>query len=144
MTAKKIFSNHLPAQAARILKIAGLTVTLVSLFDILISPVPYQWGDRQWQIETVTAVVERGIRLLVGIALFLTGYGISREPISESRSGRAIWQDPRFWALALASLLGLALSAGLSATSVQRASRQSRGARADQQKSRRDSSSAHR
>jgi hypothetical protein len=107
MTSQNVFSRSLPVPVARILKIAGAIVTLVTLFDILISPMPYQLGDRQWQIEFVTSVVERGVRLLVGIALFLTGCGIVREPASDGRGGRVIWRDPRFWALALASLLGL-------------------------------------
>jgi hypothetical protein len=114
MTSKKISSNRsLPVLIARILKIAGLVITLAALFDILMLAIPYQLGDRQWQINVVTSLVDRGIVPLVGIVLFLTGDGVeggmtTGEPVPEGRSERrAIWQDPRFWALALSSLLGL-------------------------------------
>ncbi|MBW4466058.1 MAG: HpsJ family protein [Pegethrix bostrychoides GSE-TBD4-15B] len=115
MTSKKLSSHRsLPVQIARILKIAGLVITLAALFDILILSIPYQMGDRQWQIDFVTSIVDRGIVPLVGIVIFLTGYGLDSgldrgmESALEGRSERrAIWQTPRFWALALSSLLGL-------------------------------------
>lgn len=110
MTSKKILSNRsLPVPVARILKIAGAIMTLAALFDILISPMPYQLGDQQWQINFVTSLVDRGIVPLVGIVLFLTGAGIDGATGLEggSRQPQPIWKNPQFWALALASLLGL-------------------------------------
>lgn len=112
MTSKNISSNRaLPVSVARILKIAGLVITLAALFDILMVAMPYQFGDRQWQIDFVTSFVDRGIVPLVGIVLFLTGCGVDSganglEP-AEGSGRRVIWQDPRFWAMALSSLLGL-------------------------------------
>ncbi len=106
MTSKKLVSSHSTnTLIARILKLAGLIITLVAIFDILITPMPYQFGDRQWQIDLVTSLVDRGIVPLVGIVLFLTGFGIDGPRTGELQ--RAIWQDPRFWACVLASLLGL-------------------------------------
>ena len=112
MTSKKIFSNRsLPILVARILKITGAIITFAALFDILILPMPYQFGDRQWQIDLITSFVDRGIVPLVGIVLFLTGCSLDENPDSVTEGSiseqRPIWRDPRFWALALASFLGL-------------------------------------
>lgn len=106
MTSKKLSSSRpVELQTARILQIAGLVITLAVLFDILITGFPYQLTDRQWQIDFVTAVVDRGIVPLVGIVLFLTGYSLAEPAIGEHR--RPLWQDPRCWACVLASVLGL-------------------------------------
>jgi hypothetical protein len=106
MTSKRLSSNRsVEFQIARMLQIAGFVITLAVLFDILITGFPYQLADRQWQIDFVTAIVDRGIVPLVGIVLFLTGCGLA-EPAGEGRSS-ILWQDPRFWACVLASVLGL-------------------------------------
>lgn len=104
MTSKKVSSSTSPL-IARILKTAGIVITLAALLDIVISPMPYQLTDQQWQIDLVTSVVDRGVVPLVGIVLFLTGYGIDESATAGER--KALWQDPRFWACLLASLLGL-------------------------------------
>jgi hypothetical protein len=105
MTSKYLSSGRsVPALVANILKITGLIITLAALFDILILPMPYQFGDQQWQINFVSSVVDRGIVPLVGIVLFLTGFSINSDSDAEPR---AFWLDPRFWALVLASILGL-------------------------------------
>lgn len=105
MTSKKISSSQsVPLLVARILKTVGIVITVAALLDMLISPMPYQFADRQWQIDLVTAVVDRGIVPLVGIVLFLTGFSLDGATQVERR---ALWQDPRFWACILASLLGL-------------------------------------
>lgn len=104
MTSKKLSSSRsIPSLMARLLKTTGLILTLAALIDIIILPMPYQFGDRQWQIDLVTSVVERGIVPLVGIVLFLTGYAIDEA----DGERRAAWQDLRLWACGLASLLGL-------------------------------------
>lgn len=106
MTPQKLSnSRSVSSLIAQILKISGLIITLVAVFDMLVTPLPYQFGDRQWQIDLVTALVDRGIVPLVGIVLFLTGFGI--DGTSSETGRRAMWQDPRFWAFLLASLLGL-------------------------------------
>ncbi|MCU0523642.1 MAG: HpsJ family protein [Elainella sp. Prado103] len=104
MTSKKLSSSRsIPNLIPQILKIAGLVITLAALFDMLIIPMPYQIGDQQWQIDVITSLVDRGIVPLVGIVLFLTGYGIA----GMNGESRSLWQDPRFWACLLASVLGL-------------------------------------
>lgn len=91
---------------SRALKTVGIVVTLAALLDILILPIPYQIGDRQWQINFAAQMVDRGVVPLVGIALFLAGFWV------DSMSGtlterKRLWQDPRFYACLLSSLLGL-------------------------------------
>jgi hypothetical protein len=91
---------------SRALKIVGIVVTLAALLDILILPIPYQLGDRQWQINFAAQVVDRGVVPLVGIALFLAGFWV--DSVSGALTERKrLWQDPRFWACVLSSLLGL-------------------------------------
>jgi hypothetical protein len=105
MTSKKVSSSRpVPAIIAGILKTVGVVLTLAALFDILILAMPYQFGDRQWQIDLVTSLSERGIVPLVGIVLFLTGFAVNGWSDQEKKP---LWQDPRFWACLLASLLGL-------------------------------------
>jgi hypothetical protein len=105
MTSKKVSSSHsVPSLTARILKTAGVIITLAALLDMFILPLPYQFAERSWQISLVTAWVERGIVPLVGIVLFLVGFAVEG---GGSREKKAVWQDPRFWACVLASVLGL-------------------------------------
>ncbi|WNZ22985.1 hypothetical protein HJG54_09005 [Leptolyngbya sp. NK1-12] len=105
MTSKKVSSSRsVPSLVALILKTAGVVITLAALLDMFILPLPYQFLDRSWQISFVTAWVERGIVPLVGIVLFLIGFAVEGSLEKEKKS---LWQDPRFWAYVLASLLGL-------------------------------------
>ncbi|MBF2051197.1 MAG: hypothetical protein IGS54_28190 [Elainella sp. C42_A2020_010] len=105
MTSKKVSSSRsVPSLVALILKTAGVVITLAALLDMFILPLPYQFLDRSWQISFVTAWVERGIVPLVGIVLFLIGFAVEGGLEKERKS---LWQDPRFWAYVLASLLGL-------------------------------------
>lgn len=100
-------SRPLSPLVSRVLKTAGVVITLAALLDIVILSFPYQPLERQWQIDAVTALVDRGVVPLVGLALFLTGFWVdSNAGIAIERKQMA--QDPRFWACLLASLLGLA------------------------------------
>lgn len=104
MTPKQTLSSRsISSLIGRILKTVGVVITLAALFDMLILSLPYQFLDRQWQIDLVTSMVDRGIVPMVGIALFLTGFAVDGNNIEK----KATWQDPRFWAFVLASLLGL-------------------------------------
>lgn len=105
MTSKKVSSSRsIPSLVAPILKTAGVVITLAALLDMFVLPLPYQFLDRSWQISLVTAWVERGIVPLVGIVLFLVGFAIDGGLGNEKKP---VWQDPRFWAFVLASVLGL-------------------------------------
>jgi ABC-type multidrug transport system fused ATPase/permease subunit len=91
---------------SRALKIVGIVVTLAALIDILILPIPYQIADRQWQINFAAQMVDRGVVPLVGIVLFMAGFWV--DSLSGALAERKrLWQDPRFWACVLSSLLGL-------------------------------------
>jgi hypothetical protein len=105
MTSKKVSSSRsVSSLIAYILKIVGVVVTLAALLDMFLLPIPYQITEQQWQIDFVTAFVDRGIVPLVGLVLFLTGFAV--DGVSAER--KATWQDPRFWAFILACILGVA------------------------------------
>lgn len=107
MQAKKASSSRpTTALASRALKAVGIIITLSALLDILVLSIPYQLLDRDWQIDFVTQVVDRGIVPLVGIVLFLTGFWVDSMAGTLAERKR-IWQDPRLWALILSSILGL-------------------------------------
>ncbi|GAB4132976.1 MAG: hypothetical protein Fur0046_03300 [Cyanobacteria bacterium J069] len=93
--------------ASRVLKTAGIIVTLAALIDFFVLPIPYRLLERQWQLAFTTQFVDRGIVPLVGLGLLFAGYWIDSAAgaTDERRSGRT--RDLRFWALLLASLLGL-------------------------------------
>lgn len=106
MTSKKVSnSRSVSSLIAHILKTVGIVVTLAALLDMFLLPMPYQLGERQWQIDFVTAFVDRGIVPLIGLVLFLTGFAVDG---SSGGERKAAWQDPRFWAFILASVLGVA------------------------------------
>lgn len=104
--ATKAPSRPTSVLASRTLKTVGVIMVLATLIDLIILPMPYQWGDRQWQINVVTQLVDRGIVPLVGIVLFLTGFWIDSNAGIGSEK-RSMVTDPRFWACALASVMGL-------------------------------------
>ena len=106
MNLKKSSSRPLSTLASRALKTAGVVVTLAALLDMFILPVPYQFMERQWQINFATQMVDRGIVPLVGIALFLTAYWVD-SLAGGTPERKRLWQDPRFWACVLSSILGL-------------------------------------
>lgn len=92
--------------AALSLKVAGIVAILSALLDYLILLFPPNFTNIQWQLATITQLVDRGIVPLIGMALLLTGLW------AESRAGRTLGgqrltTDLRFWVCALASLLGL-------------------------------------
>lgn len=103
--SSKAFSGRPSPLASQALKVVGVVITLAALLDILVLPIPYQPLDRQWQISFVTQVVDRGIVPLVGLALILTSYWLDGLVSNANRRGGVF--DLRFWALLLASLLGL-------------------------------------
>lgn len=93
--------------AALALKAAGGVAILSALLDYLILLFPLNVTNAQWQLATITQLVDRGIVPIIGMALLLTGLWV------DSRVGRAaiakgLFTDLRFWVSALASLLGLA------------------------------------
>lgn len=106
MQSNRLLASPISALAARTLKVVGLVIVITALIDIAILPLPYQFADRQWQINFISQVVDRGIIPLVGIVLFVTGYWIDSST-SDAPPRRSAWQDPRFWAFVLSSFLGL-------------------------------------
>jgi hypothetical protein len=104
MTSKKLSSSRsVSSLIGYILKTVGIVITLAALLDMFLLPIPYQLAEQQWQINFVTAFVDRGIVPLVGLVLFLTGFAVDGATVER----KAAWQDPRFWAFILASVLGV-------------------------------------
>ncbi len=92
--------------AARTLTIVGVIMILSSLLDFIVLSIPFNISSRAWQIGLATQIVDRGIIPMVGMALLFTGYWVSSNSGLQENSKSPIL-DLRFWALLLASLLGL-------------------------------------
>ena len=88
------------------LKIVGLIMIVSSLLDFIIMAVPFNPGQREWQLGFTTQLVDRGIIPLVGISLLFLGYLVDSGGASATQPKSAV-QDLRFWVLLLSSLLGL-------------------------------------
>lgn len=107
MNAEKSFASSAASPlAATALKIVGVVTILSSLLDFLVLLIPPNFLDAQWQLNATTQIVDRGIVPLVGIALLLAGFWIDRSAGTAKASG-SLLTDLRFWACAIASLLGL-------------------------------------
>jgi hypothetical protein len=99
-------SSSMSLLASRTLKVVGIIVVLAALLDIVILSMPYQFLERLWQINFVTQVVDRGVVPLVGLVLLLVGFWI--DSLAGDRAiGKTVWQSPRFYTFAVASLMGL-------------------------------------
>jgi hypothetical protein len=88
------------------LKVVGLIMIVSALLDFIILALPFNALQRPWQLNVTTQLVDRGIVPMVGIALLVAGYWIGNS-IGVSSEPRSSWQDLRFWAFLLSSLLGL-------------------------------------
>ena len=92
--------------AAISLKLVGAITIAAALIDFLTLLFPPDFGNRAWQLATVTSLVDRGIVPLVGIALLFTGYWIDTS-IGRSSRRSSLAMDARFWTCLLACILGL-------------------------------------
>ncbi|MGB3570691.1 MAG: HpsJ family protein [Phormidesmis sp.] len=92
--------------AAISLKLVGAITIAAAMVDFLTLLLPPEFGNRAWQLATVTSLVDRGIVPLVGIALLFTGYWIDTS-IGKSARRSSLAIDARFWVCLLSCLLGL-------------------------------------
>ncbi|MEO1623252.1 MAG: HpsJ family protein, partial [Cyanobacteria bacterium J06632_3] len=107
MTSSSPNDNLIPSPLAAIsLKLVGAITILAALIDFLTLLFPPDFGNRAWQLATVTSLVDRGIVPLVGIALLFTGYWIDSN-IGKSARSSSLVTDARFWTCLLSCLLGL-------------------------------------
>lgn len=104
--SSKLPNRSLAPLAALALKTVGLVILIAALVDMLVMPYPYQFLDREWQINTISQLVDRGIVPMVAVALFLTGSWIDQFEGLVAPKRKAL-QDLKFWVLLLSSLLGL-------------------------------------
>lgn len=107
MTAEKTFaSSGSSPLAATALKLVGIVTILSALLDFLVLLIPPDFLNAQWQLNTTTQIVDRGIVPLVGIALLLAGFWIDRSA-GKSAVGGSLLTDLRFWTCVISSVLGL-------------------------------------
>lgn len=99
-------SRPLSNLAALSLRVAGIIVTLSALVDMFILPIPYQFGERAWQLAWTTQIVDRGLVPVVGLALLFASYWVENSA-GIGQGDRPLWLTLRFWAAILASVLGL-------------------------------------
>ncbi len=92
--------------ASMSLKVIGVILIVSSLVDYVLLAIPFQPGSREWQIAYAAQVVERGIIPLVGIAFLVTGSWMDRAE-GGGVAKRNPFQDLRFWAFVLATILGV-------------------------------------
>jgi hypothetical protein len=105
MQAKKASSRPISPLVSLTLKVVGIVITVSTLLDIIILAFPFQLTSRDWQIDFVTQLVDRGIVPLIGIVLFLTGFWIDSIVAGVGVERQRV-RDPRFWALVLSCILG--------------------------------------
>src|SRR6478672_9423099 len=86
------------------LKLVGFILLVASLVDYIVLLIPFNIQDRGWQLNVTTQMVEQGIVPLVGLVFLILGYWL--ENTADVPTEGKIWQDLRFWPLALAVLLG--------------------------------------
>lgn len=103
---KAMNSKQISSFTSWSLKLVGVIVILTFLLDLAILLFPAGPRDTQWQIGLATALVDRGIVPMMGIALILAGYWIEQS-LDKDLLNRKAWLDLRFWAFILSSILGL-------------------------------------
>jgi hypothetical protein len=91
--------------AARVLLIVGAVLLVSSILDYLILLIPPNLGDSRWLLNTMTALVDRGIVPMVGIAMVIAGYWVQQRSVPPQQ--RTLARDPRFWMLGFATAFGL-------------------------------------
>ena len=106
MTVDKSPSSPAVSPLAAIsLKLVGVVTIVSALLDFMILLLPPDLLNEQWQLNVTTQIVDRGIVPLVGISLLLTGFWIERT-VGRGRQSGSLLADLRFWACALATILG--------------------------------------
>lgn len=102
---KALNGNQSPL-IARTVKIVGIILILTFLLDFIILLFPFRPQDKDWQVNFVTQVVDRGATPMVGLALLLVGYWINNSDSNSPNSWKS-WLNLRSSILLLSSLLGL-------------------------------------
>jgi acyl carrier protein phosphodiesterase len=77
-----------------------------AVLDYIFLAIPFNLGQTEWQVAFVGQMVDQGIRPLVGLCLLALGYWVGSQNTDQSKA-RFTFTDPRFWAIALACILGL-------------------------------------
>ncbi|WP_448562031.1 HpsJ family protein [Trichothermofontia sp.] len=97
--------SHKSTPIATILRVIGIMLVLIPIINCLALAIPYDWGNRQWQLNLIPQLVDQGPIPLLGMAFFFIGSWMARVNASVLLERRLIF-DLRFWLLILASFLG--------------------------------------
>lgn len=100
----KVTDSRQSPLAAQVLNLVGVILILSFLAELLALLISAQFNNQQWQVDLITQLVDRGILPLIGFAFIYAGFGIQTSP---GTAQQGTWQNPRFWAFVIASLLGL-------------------------------------
>jgi hypothetical protein len=91
-------------QSARLLKLAGIAMILISLLDFILLPIPIGSGV-EWSLKITTEMIDRGTDPLLGMALVFSGYGFENLASSTNKPKRRL--DLKFWVFLISAILGL-------------------------------------
>jgi len=93
--------------AAQVLKVVGVLLILSFFIEVIVLLINPAFADPRWQLTFMTQVVDRGVTPLIGFALLYAGFWIQSATSANGAASSATWQNPKFWAFVVASLLGL-------------------------------------
>lgn len=91
-------------QSARLLKLAGIAMILISLLDFILLPIPIGSGV-EWSLKITTEIIDRGTAPLLGMALVFSGYAFENLASSHPKPKRRL--DLKFWVFLISAILGL-------------------------------------
>ncbi len=101
----KVMDSHQSSLAAQVLKLVGIVLILFFAVEFLGFFIAPEFSNPQWQLGVMTQLVERGVTPLVGFALIYASFWL--QPAPAVTPERSPWQNLKFWAFVISSLLGL-------------------------------------
>lgn len=101
--------DHRPSPlASQVLKLVGILLILSFLIEFAVLLINPEFSNPQWGLTLMTQVIDRGVTPLIGFALLYAGFWMHSAAVGDRAPGSgATWQNSRFWAFVVASLLGL-------------------------------------
>lgn len=99
--------SHQSSLAAQVLKLVGIVLILFFAVEFLGFFIAPEFSNPQWQLGVMTQLVERGVTPLVGFALIYASFWLQGTPEVTDINKRSPWQNLKFWAFVVSSLLGL-------------------------------------
>lgn len=88
------------------LKVIGVVMILLAMIDNIFVGIPFK-SDVNWQITTISTIVDRGIIPMMGMVFFLVGYWITKSEVEEEVQPSRRKLGLKLPILLLGSVLGL-------------------------------------